>query len=104
MKLLPPCARGLAVAIALTSASTLFAENPAPIRVALYDDAGAAGKGVPYTTAILTKAGCQVTIFKAQDIAKGVFENKDVVVFIWHGSGSTEERNQSAAATPGASP
>ena len=89
MKLLPPCARGLAAAIALVSASTVFAENATPIRVALYDDAGAFGKGVPNTTEILTKAGCQVTIFKAQDIAKGVLEKKDVVIFAG-GSGSKE--------------
>lgn len=89
MKLLPPFARSLAVALALASASTTFAEKPAPIRVALYDDAGAAGKGVPNTNDILTKAGCRVTIFKAGDIATGAFENKDVVVFTG-GSGSKE--------------
>jgi hypothetical protein len=89
VKLLPPRARGLAVAIALVGASTAFAENAARIRVALYNDAGAAGKGVPNTNAILTKAGCEVTIFKANDIAKGALENKEVVVFTG-GSGSKE--------------
>lgn len=89
MKLLPPCTRGLTVAITLLCSSAAFAENAAPIRVALYEDGGATGKGVPYTTQILTHAGCKVTVFKAEDIAKGVLENKEVVVFTG-GSGSKE--------------
>ena len=89
MPLLPPSARRLVAAIALLGSSAAFADNAAPIRVALYDDAGAAGKGVPNTKEILTHAGCKVTVFKAEDIAKGVLENKDVVVFTG-GSGSKE--------------
>jgi putative intracellular protease/amidase len=86
---LPSSVHGLAVGIALVCTSAAFAENPAPIRVALYDDAGATGKGVPNTNQILSRAACTVTIFKAEDIAKGVLENKDVVVFTG-GSGSKE--------------
>lgn len=65
------------------------AESPTPIRVALYNDQGAIGRGVPNTRAILTKAGCTVTVFKAEDLAHGVLEGEDVVVFTG-GSGSKE--------------
>lgn len=65
------------------------AESPNRIRVALYNDAGAIGKGVPNTRAILTSAGCTVTIFTAEDLAHGVLEKQDVIVFTG-GSGSKE--------------
>src|SRR4051812_43981168 len=79
----------LAPSLALAWALTAVAQSPASIRVALYNDVGAAGKGVPNTREILKKAGCTVTLFKAADLADGVLENKDVVVFTG-GSGSQE--------------
>ncbi|EDY16860.1 biotin apo-protein ligase-related protein-like protein [Chthoniobacter flavus Ellin428] len=79
----------LAVILVFLGSIAARAENATPVRVALYEDAGAAGKGVPYTKAILTQAGCTVTVFKAEDLSHGVLENKDVVVFTG-GSGSKE--------------
>jgi hypothetical protein len=91
MKILPPWMRRLAVlAAALLMAPVVLAETAAPIRVALYDDNGAFGKGVPRLSEILAHAGgFQVTIFKAADIAGGMLENKDVVIFTG-GSGSKQ--------------
>ena len=63
-----------------------FAE---PIRVTLYDDAGAAGSGVPKLGEILgDPAAFNVTVFKAADLP-GVLQEKDVVIFTG-GSGSKQ--------------
>jgi putative intracellular protease/amidase len=79
-----------AVAALLDSAPAILAEADAPIRVALYDDNGAFGKGVPRISEILAQAGgFQVTIFKAADTAGGLLENKEVVIFTG-GSGSKQ--------------
>jgi putative intracellular protease/amidase len=60
-----------------------------PIRVALYDDAGAAGKGVPKVAEILSKSDdFKVTIFKASDVAAAL-EKADIVIFTG-GSGSAQ--------------
>ncbi|MEP6667566.1 MAG: BPL-N domain-containing protein [Chthoniobacter sp.] len=89
MVILPKWVRGLALVLAFYS-PVAFAENAASIRVALYDDAGAVGKGVPSVSEILKHAGgYEITTFKTGDIAKGVLENKDVVIFTG-GSGSKE--------------
>lgn len=66
------------------------AAEAGPIRVALYDDAGAFGKGVPRVTELLGKtADAKVTIVKGADIAGGVLKDHDVVVFTG-GSGSKQ--------------
>ena len=79
----------LAIVILLLRPFAASAASPTPIRVALFNDKGAIGKGVPNTRAILMKAGCTVTVFKAEDLLQGVLENQDVVVFTG-GSGSKE--------------
>lgn len=62
-----------------------------PIRVALYDDAGSAGKGVPRVSEILGKdaATFRVTLLKGADIAGGALKDHDVVIFTG-GSGSKQ--------------
>jgi putative intracellular protease/amidase len=66
-----------------------FALGADPIRVALYDDAGAAGKGVPKVAEILNQSGnFKVTIFKASDVAAAL-EKAEVVIFTG-GSGSAQ--------------
>ena len=63
--------------------------SAAPIRVALYDDAGSHGKGVPNVGKILADpAVFTVTIFKAADLP-GALQEKDVVIFTG-GSGSKQ--------------
>jgi glutamine amidotransferase-like uncharacterized protein len=60
-----------------------------PIRVALYDDAGATGKGVPKVAELLGRSGdFEVTIFKAADV-EAALTKADVVVFTG-GSGSKQ--------------
>ena len=64
--------------------------DQAPIRVALYDDAGAFGKGVPRVTEILSKApDVKLTVVKGSDIAGGALKDYDVVIFTG-GSGSKQ--------------
>lgn len=82
----------LTAAFSLTS--LLFTSNilaaDRPIRVALFDDAGSTGKGVPKVTEQLGKvADVKVTIVKGKDIAAGVLTNYDVVIFTG-GSGSKQ--------------
>jgi hypothetical protein len=90
MKVFSPWMYVVAVAVAFYHAPTILAETAPPIRVALYDDDGAFGKGVPRLSEILAHAGgFQVTIFKAADVAGSVLENKDVVIFTG-GSGSKQ--------------
>lgn len=60
------------------------------IRVGLFDDAGAAGKGVPRVAELLGKADdMTVTKIKGTEIAAGVLTNFDVVIFTG-GSGSKQ--------------
>src|SRR5687767_9260699 len=62
------------------------------IRVALFDDAGATGKGVPRVLEILGKLpDVQVTKVKGTNIASGVLTNFDVVMFTG-GSGSQQAK------------
>jgi glutamine amidotransferase-like uncharacterized protein len=76
--------------IATSLAAFLCAADAAPIRVALFDDTGSAGKGVPKVKEQLGKAAdMQVTIVKGPDIAAGVLTNYDVVIFTG-GSGSKQ--------------
>ncbi len=77
--------------IAAACAALIFATagHAAPIRVALYDDAGAAGQGVPKVAEILgDPAHFQVTIFKAADVTAAL--EKADVVFFTGGSGSKQ--------------
>ncbi len=74
---------------ALFFSPLLRAADTKPIRVALYGDEGAFGKGIPRVTEILGKTGdIQVTIFKAADLP-GALTGKDVVIFTG-GSGSKQ--------------
>ncbi|MGB8169977.1 MAG: BPL-N domain-containing protein [Chthoniobacteraceae bacterium] len=76
-------------ALALLAVAASAAE-PQPIRVALYDDKGAAGKGVPSVTEQLGKAAdIKVTKVKGADLASGLLKDFDVVVFTG-GSGHAE--------------
>jgi len=76
--------------MALLFGPALFAaDEKQPLRVALYDDSGVAGKGVPRVSEILGKTGdIQVTIFKAADLP-GALQDKDAVIFTG-GSGSKQ--------------
>ncbi len=77
-------------AICVLLATSALAAESKPIRVALYDDAGAAGKGVPRVTELLGKTSdVKVTKVKGKDIAAGVLKDFDVVVFTG-GSGHAE--------------
>lgn len=73
--------RWLAALVTLITPAILGAAETKPIRVALYDDAGAAGKGVPKVSEILGDATAfKVTIFKAPDVATAL-KDADVVIF-----------------------
>lgn len=68
----------------------LSAQDPKPIRAALYDDAGSTGKGVPRVTELLGKdTAFKLTIVKGTDIAAGALKDQDVVIFTG-GSGSKQ--------------
>lgn len=65
-------------------------EDTKAVRVALYDDAGAFGKGVPRITEQLGKAkDVKLTIVKGPEIAGGILKDFDVVIFSG-GSGSKQ--------------
>jgi putative intracellular protease/amidase len=79
----------LAVMAAFLAPLTISAADAKPIRVALYDDEGAFGKGVPRVSEILGKAGdITVTMFKAADLP-GALQAQDVVIFTG-GSGTRQ--------------
>lgn len=74
----------------LLPATFIAAADSKPIRVALYDDAGAFGKGVPRITEQLGKVkDVKLTIVKGPEIAGGVLKDYDVVIFSG-GSGSKQ--------------
>ncbi len=80
--------------IAVVCVAPLFAAGgfaaDRPVKVALFDDAGSTGKGVPKVTEQLGKAAdVEVTIVKGKDIAAGVLTNFNVVIFTG-GSGSKQ--------------
>ena len=71
----------------IVSASGLAAE---PLRIALYDDAGSTGKGVPKMKEHLAKVpSMKLTVVKGEDIRAGVLKDFDVVIFTG-GSGSKQ--------------
>ena len=75
------------IALAIQSSGCAHAK---PIRVGLFKDAGAAGKGVPRVTEILGKTeDIKVTHLTGKEIASGALTNFDVVMFTG-GSGSKE--------------
>jgi glutamine amidotransferase-like uncharacterized protein len=64
------------------SALTSFAAETRHIRVALYDDKGSAGKGVPCVCTELGKSSdFEVTKVSAKQIRDGILKNFDVVAF-----------------------
>jgi len=76
--------------LALLLTLGLLATAAEPIKVAVYDDKGAAGKGIPAVEAILGKtADVKVTKLKGADIAAGGLKGYDLVMFTG-GSGSAE--------------
>jgi len=89
MKYLPPRIWHLLAFATLIISPVTRAADAKPIRVALYDDQGATGKGIPRVTEILGKTGdIQITLFKAADLP-GVLQDKDAVIFTG-GSGSKQ--------------
>ena len=84
--------RSLAVAVLALAAlaPVLRAGDSRNIRVALFDDDGAFGEGIPRITEQLGKTGdIKVTKVSGKEIAAGVLKDFDVVVFSG-GSGSKE--------------
>ncbi len=74
----------------LTCLAPLRAADEKPIRVALFNDDGAFGLGIPRITEQLGKtADIKVTKVTGKEIADGVLKNFDVVIFSG-GSGSKE--------------
>ena len=74
----------------LNLALGLVAADLPVIKVAVYDDKGATGKGIPCVTEIMGKtADIKLTRFKGADIAAGALKGYDLVMFTG-GSGSAE--------------
>jgi glutamine amidotransferase-like uncharacterized protein len=78
-----------AIAFASVALFNAFSAD-APLRIALFDDAGSTGKGVPKMKEHLAKApGFAVTVVKGEQIREGVLKDFDVVIFTG-GSGSKQ--------------
>lgn len=78
-----------AIGFCLLTLGLVAAEVPV-IKVAVYDDKGATGKGIPCVTEIMGKtADIKLTKFKGADIAAGGLKGYDLVMFTG-GSGSAE--------------
>ena len=68
----------------------LVAAENSVIKVAVYDDVGATGKGIPCVTEIMGKTSdIKLTRLKGADIAAGGLKGYDLVMFTG-GSGSAE--------------
>ena len=77
------------LSILLFTLGLVAAENPV-IKVAVYDDVGATGKGIPCVEVIAGKASdIKLTKLKGADIAAGGLKGYDLVMFTG-GSGSAE--------------
>jgi glutamine amidotransferase-like uncharacterized protein len=84
-------ARFTALLSLLALATFSVAADEKPIRVALFDDTGSAGKGVPNVKEQLAKAKeIQVTVMNGADIQAGL-DGYDVVIFTG-GSGSKQSK------------
>ena len=82
--------KALFILTSFFAVALLSAQEAKPIRVALYDDAGSTGKGVPCVTELLGKdASFKLTVFKGSEIASGALKDFDVVIFTG-GSGSKQ--------------
>lgn len=78
------------IALSLAVAVSTFAAES--LRIALYDDAGSAGKGVPKMKEHISKiSGMKLTVVKGEDIRAGVLKDYDVVIFTG-GSGSGQAK------------
>jgi putative intracellular protease/amidase len=76
--------------LALILSISLSSRAAEPLRVALFDDAGSFGKGVPKLKEHVEKIpGAKLTVVKGADIRAGVLKKYDVVVFTG-GSGSKQ--------------
>jgi len=81
------------IAFLLTATFSLAAENSATIRVALFQDSGVSGPGVPRVTEQLAAAGgFEVVQINGQQIAEGALKGFDVVVFTG-GTGGGQARS-----------
>lgn len=81
------CLVPLLLVVSLLSAG---AADRKPIRVALYDDVGSFGKGVPRVTELLGQIpDVKLTLVKGAEIATGALKDHDVVIFTG-GSGSRQ--------------
>ncbi|PTX97051.1 biofilm PGA synthesis protein PgaB [Spartobacteria bacterium LR76] len=69
-------------------ASAAMAQNTTK-KIALYDDLGSGGAGIPSVQMILTKAGINLTTLTAEQIRNGELSKYDVVIFTG-GSGSKQ--------------
>lgn len=82
-----PIMKTLAIAIAFLLSTNFVFAGEKSIKVALYDDRGSSGKGVPCVCTELGEcAGVQVTKVSAAQIRGGVLKDFDVVVFTGGGA------------------
>lgn len=83
----------LPVALVALFVSTLFAADPVkPLRVALYDGPGSAGKGIPRLTELLSgRTDFTLTKVKPADFSTVTRDRYDVVIFTG-GSGSGQSK------------
>jgi putative intracellular protease/amidase len=80
----------LLLAAVLMPLPAFAADAPAPLRVALFDDTGSFGKGVPRATEIFGKReGFKLTVLKADQVRASTLKDFDVVLFTG-GSGSKQ--------------
>ena len=80
----------LAGLAAFAAAPSILADDARPIRVALFDDNGSFGKGVPKVTEQLGAVkDLKLTVVSGPDIAAGALKDYDAVIFTG-GSGSKQ--------------
>ena len=74
-------------ALAFAALATAAMAQNTTKKIALYDDLGSGGAGIPSVQMILTKAGINLTTLSAEQIRSGELSKYDVVIFSG-GSGS----------------